>query len=282
MRYRAISAAALAALFLPAAVHAQSENAPEASVFDGDHLTIGAGGTYAPSYEGSDNMVLSAIPLAQGVVGGIGVNPRANGIAFDLIPDGEDPKFGFSLGPVITYTRNRSSNIHDDVVRSAGKLKSAIDLGVSAGVTAYKVLDPYDSLSLTADVKWNVNSAYKGMIITPSISYTTPISRAAVVNLSVYAKRVDGDYAHYYYDVDPLQSLASGLPVFGAHSGWATVGAGLLGAYDLDGNLLNGGFSLVALGGYSKLLNDARNTPYTAIRGDDNQWLVGAGVAYTF
>ena len=282
MRHPIIAVATLAALALPAAARAQVDAVPEESVLDGDFITLGVGGIYGPSYEGSDDQVLSPVPLVLGSVAGIDITPRPGGVALDFIPDGKDPRFGFLLGPVATYSRNRRSKIEDPVVRAAGKLKTAFDVGVSGGVVAYKLLSDFDSLTFTTDVRWNVNDSYKGMVITPAISYLTPLSRAAVVNLNITAKHVDDDYAAYYYGVSPAQSAGSGLPRFFAEGGWASVGVNLLGAYDLDGNVLNGGFSLVGLASYSKLLDDAKDTPYTSIRGDDNQWLVGAGVAYTF
>jgi len=39
---------------------------------------------------------------------------------------------------------------------------------------------------------------------------------------------------------------------------------------------------VVGFGGYSKLLNDAKRTPFTSLRGDADQWVGGLGVAYTF
>jgi MipA family protein len=101
------------------------------------------------------------------------------------------------------------------------------------------------------------------------------------VSLGLSAEHVDGNWGNYYFSVTPAQSMASGLPIYFAHSGWTSAGANILGAYDLDGNLLNGGFALFALGSYTKLLGDAKDTPYTSIRGSDNQWTLGAGVAYT-
>jgi outer membrane scaffolding protein for murein synthesis (MipA/OmpV family) len=82
--------------------------------------------------------------------------------------------------------------------------------------------------------------------------------------------------------VTPVQSAASGLPVYNARKGWDSVGGGLLVGVDLDGNLLNGGFAVFAAGGYSKMLKSGKNTPYTSIRGDADQWVGGVGVAYTF
>ena len=278
-----------AALALPSFAHAQADDAPVKNVLDGDHVTVGVGGVYTPSYEGSDNYSFGVLPLIQGEVHGFTITPRPGGVAVDLIPDSPsmsngspDKKVSFSLGPVATYSRNRAHNIKDDVVRAAGRLKSAVDLGVNFGVTAYQVLDPYDALTLSADVKWNVNSASKGMTILPTLSYLTPLSKAMLVTVAVSAKHVDSDYANYYYDVTPLQSFNSGLPVYNARSGWANVNGSILVGYDLSGDLRDGGLALFAIGNYSRLLNDAKYTPYTRLRGDANQFTIAAGVAYTF
>lgn len=275
-------AAILAAALASTPVMAQ--DATDASALDGDRLTVGVGAIYNPSYRGSDDYVVSPVPIVQGQLAGIDINPRAGGIALDFIPDDRDSGFGFSLGPVATYSGNRARQIKDRVVRRAGKLDDAIELGVSGGVTKYKLLNPYDSLTLSADVRWDVAGAYKGMVWTPSLSYTTPLSKGSFVGLNVSARHTDGKFARYYYSVTPGQSLATGgaLPVYNARKGWDTVNFGLLGAYDLDGNLLNGGFAIFALGSYSKMLNDGKDTPYTSLRGDADQWIGGAGIAYTF
>jgi outer membrane protein len=279
---RNLSLAAWALSCAATAAHAQSAAAPESSVFDGDYLMVGAGVIHGPSYEGSDDQVASAIPYVQGKLGGVEITPRPGGIALDLLHDGERPRLGFSLGPVMTFSRNRHSQIHDRVVRSAGRLKSALDVGGNAGVTVYRLLNPYDSLTVSADVKWNANDAHGGVIIAPGISYVTPLSRAAIVSIGISAKHVDDDYARYYYGVTPAQAAASGLPQFAAKGGWASLGVNALAGYDLDGNVLNGGFALFAITSYSRLIEDARQTPWTAIRGRPGQWLMGAGVGYTF
>jgi outer membrane protein len=283
MRLHAVLAASLAA-FAPAVAFAQNEAVPEGSVFDRDHLTVGVGAIYGPSYEGSDDYVFSPIPVVQGKVAGVSITPRPGGVALDFIPDADDARIGFSLGPVVSYSGNRKRQIEDPVVRASGKLKDAIDVGVNGGITVNKLLSDYDSLTVSADVKWNVNKAHRGMVVTPAVSYLTPLSRAALVTLVVSAKHVDDDYARFYYSVTPGQRAASGgvLPVYNARGGWASVGANVLAAYDLDGDLLNGGFAVVGFGGYSKLLNDAKRTPFTSLRGDADQWVGGLGVAYTF
>lgn len=268
----------------PVAAQDASVGAGEDNALEGDRLTVGVGAVYNPSYRGSDDYVVTPFPVVQGQLGGIGINPRAGGLALDFIPDDRDAKIGFSLGPVATYSANRSRQIKDRVVRAAGKLDEAIEVGGTAGVTAYKLLNPYDSLTFSADVRWDINGAYKGMIWTPSVTYTTPLSRAALVVLNVGARHVDDKYARYYYSVSPLQNTrtAGALPRFDAEGGFESVNIGLLGGYDLDGNLLNGGFAVFAAGGYTKMLNDAKRSPFTSLRGDADQWIAGAGLAYTF
>lgn len=275
-------AVAVLAALVPLPALAQPSTAVEENVFDGDYITIGAGVIYGPSYDGSDDYVLTPIPVVQGSFRGINITPRAGGVSLDFIPDGEDPQIGFSFGPIVTLNSNRRSNIEDPVVRAAGKLKRAIEVGPNIGVTFYEVLHGYDSITLSADIQWDINGAHKGRTISPGVTYFTPLSRAAMVMFSVGAKHVDDDYADYYYSVSPAQSAASGLPVFRADGGWDKFSIGVLGAYDLSGNALDGGFSIIGLATYSRMLNDAKETPYTSIRGDADQFSVGAGLAYTF
>lgn len=252
------------------------------TALEGDYLTVGVGGVYNPSYRGSDDYVVTPVPVVQGRYKGIDINPRAGGVALDFIPDGEDAKIGFSLGPVATYSGNRARQIKDNVVKRTGKLDDAVELGVTAGLTAYKLLNAYDQLSLSADVRWDVAGSYKGMVWSPSLTYVTPLSKGSLVTLNVSAHHGDNKFNRYYYSVNTGQSLASGLPVYGAKKGWDSFNVGVLGAYDLDGNLLNGGFALFAVGSYGKMLNDGKDTPYTRIRGDADQWIGGLGIGYTF
>ena len=270
--------AAAVALAVPLAAQAQSEE----TVFDGDYLTVGIGAGYAPSYEGSDDYLFYPQPVIQGSLAGIAITPRPGGIALDVIPDGRDAKVGFSLGPVVRLRANRDGRIEDPVVKRLGKLDSAVEVGANAGVTLYDLLSGYDSLTLSSDVKWDVANAHEGMTISPSLSYFTPVSRGAAVSLSLGAEHVDDDYADYYFSVSPAGSVASGLPTFQADGGWKSVGAVALLGVDFDRDLTNGGLAGFVTGGYTRLLGDAKRTPLTSIRGDADQWLAGAGLAFTF
>ncbi len=282
MRRIVLLAAASIAASIPTLAFAQNGGAPDVTVFDGDYLTVGVGGFYGPSYEGSDHYILFPAPVVQGSLLGVTITPRPGGAALDFIPDTKGAKVGFSLGPVVTLRRDRVSRINDPVVKRLGKLKTAVEVGASAGVTVYDLVTGYDSLTFGVDARWDVAGAHKGMLYGPTVSYFTPVSKGAAINLAVSAEHMDRDYANYYFTVSPAGSIASGLPSFQASSGWKNVGVNALVGVDFDGDLTNGGLAGFVTGGYTKLLNDAKRTPLTSIRGDADQWLAGAGLAFTF
>lgn len=259
---------------------------PEAppTVFDGDWITLGAGVAYNASYDGSDDYVFSPLPFLQGRLGGVAINPRPAGVALDFIPDGDGP-VNFNLGVAGRLNRNRADQIEDEVVLAYGELDTAIEVGPTVGISVSKVLNPFDSLSIGADILWDVNGAHNGMTINPSITYFTPVSRAAAISFSLSARYVDDDYAAYYYSVPAAPAavpVADRLPVFDAEGGFDKVGANLLLAYDFNGDITDGGLAGFLIGGYSRMQGDAADTPFTSVRGSADQWFVGVGLGYTF
>ena len=286
----AVSAALAALLASPALAQDDNGEAPpppppagadQATVYDGDWVTVGAGAVYSPSYDGSDDYVLFPIPMVIGQIGPVGISPRGAGVALDFI-EGPDEGIDFDLGVGIGLNSNRASRIKDPVVRAAGKLDRAVEIGPSAGMSIPGVLNPYDSLSFNLDARWDVAGAHEGMLISPGISYFTPLSRGMAAALSVNTEYVDDSYADYYYSVSPTQSADSGLPLYQADGGFTKAGVTTLLAFDLDGDLANGGLALFGVGGYSRMLGDAKRTPYTSIRGSADQFFAAIGVGYTF
>lgn len=275
MRY---SIAALALFAVPATAQ---DGPPAETVYDDTWFSVGAGVGYGPSYDGSDDYVAFPAPIVQGRIAGVGIQPRPAGLALDFIPDA-DEGIGVSFGPAMRVRSNRARQIKDPVVAAAGELDTAFELGAAAGLSFPKVLNPYDSLSLGVDALWDVAGAHRGRTLSPSVTYFTPLSRGLAASLSFSAEHADDDFANYYYSVSPTQSAASGLPLFTADSGWTKAGATLLLAVDFDGNLTNGGLAGVLIGGHSQMLGDARDTPYTSIRGSAGQWFGAVGLGYTF
>ena len=285
-----VAFAAISIMFAAAPVAAQAPeaesakaDAPDRGVFAGDWLTLGIGVGYGPSYEGSDDYTVFPAPLAQGSVGGLEFGARGPGLYVDLIADGDnESNVKFLAGPLFRVRLDRNSKIKDPVVRSLGKEDVAIEVGATAGISFSKVLNPYDTLTISGDIQWDVAKAHRGRLITPAVSYSTPLSKAIFTNLSLSAVHVDDNYADTYFSIDTLGSAASGLPVFDADGGWKSYGATLLGGVDLSGDGRDGGWGTFALVSYSRLTGDAKRSPVTSIRGDADQWFLAAGVSYTF
>jgi outer membrane scaffolding protein for murein synthesis (MipA/OmpV family) len=154
-------------------------------------------------------------------------------------------------------------------------------MGPTVGLTFPHVLNPYDSFSLTTDFLWDVAGAHKGMVIDPLVSYTTPLSRGILANISANAEWGNDRFARYNYSVTPAGSVASGLPAISASGGVNKAGARLLLGFDLDGDITNGGPAIFVLGGYTRMLGDAKRTPSTSVRGSADQLLGVVGLAYT-
>jgi outer membrane scaffolding protein for murein synthesis (MipA/OmpV family) len=284
MMKRAFLAAGALAIALASPANAQDKAAAapaDQGKLAGDYLIVGAGAGYGPSYEGSNDYRIFPVPLVQGRLGGVGIGPRAGGVALDFIPD-RPGKVGFNLGIASKIRLNRARQTNDPVVDRLGKLKTAVEVGPTIGLTFPHVLNAYDRFSVTTDFLWDVAGAHKGMVIDPLVSYSTPLSRGILANLSANAEWGDGKFSRYNYSVTPAGSLASGLPVFTARHGFNKAGARLLVGFDLDGDITNGGPAIFVLGGYTRMLGDARRTPITRIRGSANQLMAVAGLAYTF
>jgi outer membrane scaffolding protein for murein synthesis (MipA/OmpV family) len=278
-----VLAGALALLAAPAAAQEAPALSDQGTAFSGDFLIVGGGVAVIPSYEGSDDLVATPAGAVAGRIGGIGINARAFGLALDVIDDGSrSGGIGFTLGPVLRYRTNRSGRVVDEVVAKLGKLKGVVEAGVTAGFDVKKVLNPYDSLSFSVDLRWDVSGRGSGLIVAPGISYLTPVSKGIAIGGALSANFVDSRYANYNFGITPAGSAASGLPAYTARGGLKDAGIGAFTAFDLNGNFLDGGPALGIGAMYSRLFNSAAESPVTSIRGRRGQLIFGAAASYTF
>ncbi|MEE4199187.1 MipA/OmpV family protein [Erythrobacter sp.] len=254
--------------------------APE-TVYDDTWLSIGIGAAALPSYEGSDDTVVSPIPLIQGKIGPVRINPRPAGIALDFVPKPESgPRLSGGLS--LRYRANRTGDVRDEVVERAAELDSALEVGPTIGVSFPGTIHGRDSLSLNLDTRWDVLGAHDGFVVEPNATYFSPLSRGIAVSLSVGAKFADDNFADYYFSVDEADAAATGLPTFEAEGGLINLNSALLVGFDLGGDLTDGGPAIFVAGGYTRLMRDAADTPFTSIRGSADQFVGAVGFGYTF
>jgi outer membrane scaffolding protein for murein synthesis (MipA/OmpV family) len=282
------------ALVVEAEAEAQPAPAPAAAppfafakpVFDETWATIGLGVGMVPSYAGSNDYIAFPLPLIVGRVGGVGIAPNGPGFVLDF--NSSKPVMSprksarIAFGPAFRFRNDRNNRIRDEVVARAGKLDAALEVGGNVAVSFPGVFKPFDALSIGVQARADVLGAHEGLIIEPQVSYRALLGKGFTLQAQASAEFVDDNFADYYFSVSPAQALATGLAQYRADGGLNRIGTTAVLAYDLDHNPLNGGWSLTGVGGYSRLIGDSSDTPYTAVRGEANQFILGAGVAYTF
>jgi outer membrane scaffolding protein for murein synthesis (MipA/OmpV family) len=274
--------AALALPLLAAAPALAQEADEQGRPDDRNSLTIGLGGAYVPSYEGSDDYILTPVGLAFGKVAGFGFATRGTALYVDLVPDKSDASFSFDLGPLANVRLDRNNRIKDPRVRALGEIDTAIEIGAWAGLRKNGVLHEYDSLGVRLAWQKDIGDTHEGTIVTPAIEYSSPVSTKTLVSLSLQAERVSDRYARTYYSVSPAGSIASGLAAYNADGGWKSWRSTLLIGQALTGDLRNPKLSLFGGVGYSRLLGDIARSPIVRVAGDRNQYFATAGLAYTF
>lgn len=255
-------------------------------VFDETWATIGLGVGLVPSYAGSNDYIAFPLPLIAGRVGGVGISPNGPGVTLDLLSPKPSlaprTKPRIALGPVLRFRNDRANRITDPVVARAGKLDAALELGGNVAVVFPAVFRPFDQLTLGVQARRDVLGAHEGTVIEPQVGYRALLGKGFTLQAQASAEFVDDSFADYYFTVSPAQAAATGLAPFRAEGGLNRLGTTATLAYDLDRNPLNGGWSVTGVGGYARLIGDSADTPYTALRGDANQFIAGLGLAYTF
>lgn len=245
-------------------------------------ITVGFGAALVPSYEGSDQFVLFPVPVVRGSYKGYSFGARGPGLFVDLVKDPLFAKVEYIAGPVVQGRFDRNNRIRDVVVARLGNRDIALEVGATGGVKINRIFDSFDSLTFQTDAVFDIAGAHSGAVVTPSVSYSKLLGGRGVVNLAVSGDIVDGDFADFYFSVDPAGSAASGLPVYRAGGGLKSLAATALVGLDLSGDALDGGWGVFILGSYSRLQGDIADSPVVAIRGDANQYFGGMGLTYTF
>ncbi|WP_062733641.1 MipA/OmpV family protein [Sphingobium abikonense] len=275
----------VAATFVASLSFAASAQAQE--VEDHSNLTVGVGAAVIPSYEGSDDYRVIPVPQLRGKVHDFAFWTRGPALFVDVIPNRSDDGIDVQLGPVVgaRFDRTSRKRTKDDAVAALGKLDTAIEVGGFVGIGKTGVItSAYDNLSARVTITKDVAGAHDSIIVTPAIEYFTPLSIRSFVGLGVSADYVGKKFGRYYFDVTPDQAVASGLPAYdraGDGSGFRKINLNLTGGYSLSGDIRRG-WTLFALGGYSRMLGDYADSPVVAIAGSKNQWIGAVGVGYTF
>ena len=243
-------------------------------------VTIGVGGAMVPDYEGSDDYRFIPAAAIRGTYNGISFATRGLYLYVDVIPD-SGTGVSFDAGPIVGVRLNRTRKIKDDFVDLLPERDTAFEAGGFVGISSHGLTNPYDTLGFRLDVYHDFGGAHKSTIISPNVDFSTPLSRSTYVSVNVGAEFVANKFADYYFSISPAESLISLLPAYNADGGMKNWKAGVLLNQSISGDLLHG-FSIFGTAQYSRLVGDFADSPIVEDRGSANQWLLAAGLGYTW
>lgn len=270
--------ALMAASVAPAALAADA--ASDAPVYDDSvfsegrwGVSVGAFVGFQPAYEGSDEFRFVGYPL---------IIPKYYGDNYDATAPsrvdfrGVDDirvallRFGgLDIGPLAGYNFGRDQ----DLAARLGGLGD-IDGGLTVGgFVKYRFEPFYADFAYNTQVTGDTDTGYT---LRFGAGMERPVTEKLTFSAYVGGTYASEEYMDAYFSVTPVQSAAStaGLGVFDASAGFKDVGLDLGLDYRLTQRV-----TLKTKAGYSRLLDDAANSPVTASR---NQFSGGVGLTYTF
>ncbi len=278
--FRSMTAAALLVSAAPAFAQSDTGAALPDPNDRSNTFTVAAGVASAPDYEGSDDNRMIPALAVRGRIGGMDFWSSATWLYVDIIgrpASGMD----FDFGPILGARLNRSGDVKDGAVDKLPELDAAIEIGAFGGLSWHGLTNPYDTLSLRVDVLHDVGGAHKSTLITPSVSFGTPVSRSTYLSASAAGEWAGGGYADYYYSITPAEGAVAGLPAYDADGGFKSWSLNLTGLQMVTGDL-TGGIGVFAFGSYKKLAGDFKDSPIVDLRGKAGQLMGAIGLSYTW
>lgn len=250
-----------------------------------NYIAVAAGVLNSPDYNGSDDRRFLPAFYLRGRYEGFSFSTRGTNFQVDLIRHRRGQKIDWKLGPIVSLRADRTGSVKDPRVDALPDRKMAVEMGFFTGVTKTGVItSAYDQIGFRFVALKDISGNHGSWTASPTIDYGTPLSKRAFVGISASINIYGKGFGRYYFDVDPLGSAASGLPVYTGAGQKATIGKytlGMAGAYALSGDLRKG-FVMIGGAQYGRLGQRFADSPIVAEAGNADQWLLGAGLAYQF
>jgi outer membrane scaffolding protein for murein synthesis (MipA/OmpV family) len=234
---------------------------------------VGLGIGSVPDYEGSDTNKGTVAPFgrynwASGryiSLGGTANAEQAARLKMNLLTK-DTP---WELGPVLQY-RAKRDNVDNNRVDRMREVDAATEAGAFLGWKA-------DRLSLSTTYVTDVSDEHSGDVWYLNGYYDIPVDEHLKLALGAYATWASDDYMETYFGVNGNDSARSGLPVYKAESGFKDTGLILIGHYKF-----NKSWGMAGVVNYTRMLNDAEDSPLVKQVGDENQYKALVAVTYSF
>jgi len=227
-------------------------------------VRVGLGVQTQPEYIGADNNQLG--PLFEVSISRHGEQFRYKSPddSFGISLYNKD---GFSVGPVATFQTGRKNK---DVGADVGKVDGTFEVGAFA-----QYMMPSNT-RLRLEVRQGLGG-HKGLVAQLGADQVWRDGDKWDFSVGPRVIFANSRYMDSWFEVDPVHSLTSGLPVFNPGSGIRGVALASGMHYDIGS-----GFGVLGYGRVEKLVGDAADSPITDVYGSKTQFSAGIGVSYTF
>lgn len=236
------------------------------------NLTIGLGVGFTADYEGSDE--LQVIPVAPLTYESRFVTIRTIGLGLeaDLVPSK-----AIDIGPAFRYRFSRD-DVDDARIDALPDVDASLEVGgfVRTGVPLELLgLDDPTIVFAQLTALHDVLDGHGGTIVEARTGVIRPLTESLTGILGVSTTYASEDFMNSYFDVTAAGSAASGLRAFDADAGLKDIGVTAILDYKI-----NEKWSTTLLGGYSRLIGDAADSPVVTDAGSENQFMAGFSVNY--
>jgi MipA family protein len=235
---------------------------------------VGVGIGMLPDYQGSDDYMVGGAPFFRLTLPKTDYYLRL--LATDLQANIVNHPI-FRLGPAVNYRFGRNDDIDDDVVKHMKEVDGTFEAGAFVGVELVDKDNPRQRFIANLEFLSDVGNEYNGYNVSLTATYYFPVSKPVDLLVGAGINYASDNYMKTYFGVDSEDAARTGLDKYKAEACFyaARVNAGAV-------LHLSQQWHLAAGMQWRPLLGDAADSPIVEDRGDKNQWIYGAGVAYSW
>ncbi|MGB7933112.1 MAG: MipA/OmpV family protein [Gammaproteobacteria bacterium] len=264
--------AVLACAFAASTAMAYDDVSSEIAANAGGFLGLGA--TYRPDYEGSDNYeakiaAYGRYNMESGryiSLGGTSGSERAARLKMNILTS----KTSWEIGPVVQYRFKRGGDVENNKVSNMQTVPNEQEAG---GFVGYHAGDLFLSMTGVYDISGESN----GTLFYFNGLYHLPVNDRFEMAAGAYTTWASDDWMETYFGVSGPNAARSGLPKYSAGSGLKNAGVGLTGHYKFTRT-----WGMIGNVSYTRMLNDAEDSPLVKKVGDENQYTAVVALTYNF
>jgi outer membrane protein len=229
-------------------------------------VTIGAEGSAIPEFEGGSRYMATGVPRLDVRTAGTPerfYSPH-DGFGFGVIDTGN-----FRLGPVFQVRLPRNEG-DDFALHGLGNVDWTLEAGL------FGEFWPTHWLRTRAEVRQGIGG-HHGIVADLAADFIAPVTPQLTLSAGPRLTLETSEAVSPYFSISQQQSISSGLPVYDAHGGVYSWGAGAQAHYQW-----NPQWATYTFIEYQRLEDSVADSPLVVERGTPDQIQVGIGITYSF